>query len=177
MSIQTDDEMAAVEVTHSPARISSAITVGAALVAVLSTGIFQTLALGIGVGGVAGVAGGLFGLQSERLTVAGVGIVFIGVIVSGAFGPTPPEFLLFGTLANIIAFDLANNAFSVGRQLSAETDTNRGEVVHAAATIAVGVVAAGLAFGIYLVPLGELTVAGLAFLLFGAMLLVWAIRS
>ncbi|WP_123534377.1 DUF7519 family protein [Halosimplex salinum] len=176
MSFETDDDTAAVEVTHSPARFSSSVAVAAALVAVVVTGLLAPVAALVGLFGLAGVAGGLFVFESERLTAIGTGIVFVGVIVSGFFADVP-EFLLFASLATIISFDLGSNAFSVGRQLSDQTETQRGESVHAAATIFVGVVAAGLSYGIFLVPLGALTIPALALLLLSALFLIWSIRQ
>lgn len=176
MSFETDDELAAVEVTHSPARFSSIVAVAAALLAVVTTALVAPLSAPIGLFGLAGVAAGLFVFESERLTLAGTGIVFVGVIAAGFFGDVP-EFLLFASLATIVAFDLGTNAFSVGRQMSDQTDTQRGEAVHVAATIFVGVVAAGLSYGIYLVPLGALTVPALSLLLLAALFLIWSIRT
>lgn len=176
MSFQTDDDSGAVEVTHSPARFSGIVAVAAALVAVLATAVFAPLSAPVGLFGLAGVAAGLFVFESERLTIAGTAIVFIAVIVCGFFASVP-EVLLLATLATIVSFDLGSNAFSVGRQLSDQTDTQRGESVHAAATIFVGVVAAGVAYGIYLVPSGALTIPALALLLLAALFLIWSIRQ
>ncbi|WP_436924438.1 DUF7519 family protein [Halosimplex amylolyticum] len=176
MSYETDADTGAVEVTHAPARFSSILSVAAALLAVAITGLFAPLSAPIGLFGLAGVAAGLFVFESERLTIAGTGIVFVGVIVCGFFASVP-EILLFASLATIISFDLGSNAFSVGRQLSEQTDTQRGESVHAAATVFVGVVAAGLSYGIYLVPSGALTVPALALLLLAALFLIWSIRQ
>ncbi|WP_459194074.1 DUF7519 family protein [Halosimplex sp. J119] len=177
MSFETSDDSAAVEVTHSPARFSSIVAVAAALVAVLATAVFAPLSAPVGLFGLAGVAAGLFVFESERLTVAGTAIVFVAVVVCGFFADVP-EILLLATLATIVSFDLGSNAFSVGRQLSDQTDTQRGESVHAAATVFVGVVAAGVAYGIYLVPAGAaLTIPALALLLLAALFLIWSIRQ
>ncbi|WP_415381908.1 hypothetical protein [Halosimplex sp. TS25] len=176
MSYETDSDTGAVEVTHAPARFSSILSVAAALLAVVVTGLFAPLSAPIGLFGLAGVAAGLFVFESERLTIAGTAIVFVGVIACGFFSSVP-EIVLFATLATIVSFDLGSNAFSVGRQLSEQTDTQRGESVHAAATIFVGVVAAGIAYGIYLVPSGGLTIPALALLLLAALFLIWSIRQ
>jgi len=177
MSFETDtDEMGAVEVTHSPARFSSVLATAAALLAVIVTGLFAPVSAPLGLFGLAGVAAGLFVFESERLTIAGTGIVFVAVLVCGIFADVP-EILLFASLATIVSFDLGSNAFSVGRQLSDQTETQRGESVHAAATIFVGVVAAGLSYGIFLVPSGGLTIPALALLLLSALFLIWSIRQ
>lgn len=167
----------AVEVTHSPARISSIVAVVAALLAALASGLTSSfVALVVGLFGVAGVAGGLFGIESERLVAAGTGIVFLGVIAAGVFGSTPAV-LLFSALATIVAFDAGQNAFSVGTQLSDATDTTRGELVHTAATFGVGAFAAIVAYGIYLVAAGGQTVTALAAVVLAGIVLVWAVRT
>ena len=177
MSFDTqDEEFGAVEVTHSPARFSSIVAVAAAVLAVVTTGLIAPLSALVGVFGLVGVGGGLFVFESERLAIAGTGIVFLGIVVAGFFADVP-EFLLFAALATIVAFDLVSNAFSVGRQLSDQTDTQRGEAVHVAATVFVGILAAGLSYGIYLVPWGALTIPALTFLLLSALFLLWSIRQ
>jgi len=177
MSYDTqDEEFAAVEVTHSPARFSSIVAVAAALLATVTIGLVAPVSALIGLFGLVGVGGGLFVFESERLTLAGTGIVFLGVVVAGFFADVP-EFLLFAALASIISFDLGTNAFSVGRQLSDQTETQRGEAVHVAATVFVGVIAAGLSYGIFLIPWGALTVPALTFLLLSALFLLWSIRQ
>jgi Flp pilus assembly protein TadB len=82
-----------------------------------------------------------------------------------------------GSFATILAFDIGQNAFSVGRQMSDETETTRGELVHASASLAVGIVIVGVAAVVYIAAFEGLSVSSLAFLLFGAMLLVWVIRQ
>lgn len=177
MSYESTDEIAdAVEVSHSPATISSVVAVAAGLMAVLASGLFSILALGLGLFGLAGIAAGLFVVESKRAVDAGSAIVFLAVIVSGIYGNTAP-FLLLGALGTILAFDMGNNAFSVGGQLSEQTRTQRGELAHVAASVAFGAIAAGLAYAVYLVGAGGQSVAVLAGLLLGALLLVWAIHE
>ncbi|QLH78801.1 hypothetical protein HZS55_16550 [Halosimplex rubrum] len=171
-----DEEFNAVEVTHSPAQFSSIIAVVAALLAVVTTALVAPLSAPVGLFGLAGVAAGLFVFESERLTIAGTAIVFVGVVAAGFFGDVP-EFLLFAALATIVSFDLGSNAFSVGRQMSEQTDTQRGEAVHVAATVFVGVMAAGLSYGLYIVPWGSLTVPALTLLLLSALFFIWSIRQ
>jgi hypothetical protein len=172
---ESDEKLQAVEVTHSPATVSSVIAAAAALLAVITSGT-SVLALLIGVFGLVAVVGGLFVFDSERALLVGTAFVFIGVVVSGIYGNSF-ALLVMGTFGSILAFDVGSNAFSVGRQLSDDTQTTRGEVVHASASLAVGVVIVGIGTLIFLVSLSELPVASIALLLFGALLLAWAIRS
>lgn len=176
MSFQNPDEtLNAVEVTHSPATASSIMATLAAVMAVFTSST-SLLALAVGVFGLFAVVGGLFAFDSERAMAVGTGVVFVGVVLSGVFGNSMP-LLVFGALASVLAFDLGSNAFSVGRQMSDETETTRGELVHAASSVAVGVVIVGIGAGIYVAGLEGLSVSSLAFILFGAVLLIWAIRT
>lgn len=176
MSVETSDETAtAVTVTHSPATVSSIMATAAAVLAVLASGT-SLLSMVLAIFGLIGVVAGLFAVESQRTTAIGTGVVFAGVVLSGILGSTTP-LLVFGSLATILAFDFAQNAFSVGNQLSAETDTTRGELVHAAASLAAGVVIVGLAYGIYVAGLQGLSYGSLAFLLFGGLLLAYTIRA
>lgn len=176
MSMETSDEtVSVVEVTHSPARASAIMATAAAVLAVLASGT-SLLSMVVAAFGLIGVAAGLFAVDSERAMAIGTGILFLGVVLSGVLGNTTPM-LVFGSLATILAFDLGENAFSVGNQLSAETDTTRGELVHAAASVAAGILIVGLAYGVYLAGIQGLSYGSLAFLLFGGLLLVWVIRA
>lgn len=170
-----DERLAAVTVTHSPATVSGVMATAAALLAVLTAGT-SILAMAVAVFGLLAVVGGLFVLESERATMVGTAFVFVGVVLSGVYGNTWP-LLVLGAFASILAFDLGTNAFSVGRQLSDQTNTVRGEVVHAAASVAVGVVFVGVAVGIRIAGLEGLSFAALGALLAGALFLVWAIRE
>lgn len=175
MSTQnSDDELTPVEVTHSPATTSSVLATAAAVIAVFASAT-SGLSLAVGVFGLVAVAGGLFGVDSERAVAVGTGIVFVGVVLSGILGSSMP-LLVLGSLATVISFDLGQNAFSVGRQLSDETETTRGELVHASASLAVGIVIVGIGAVVYFAAFQTLSVSSLAFFLLGALLLVWAIR-
>ncbi len=166
----------AVEVEHSPTRVSSILAVVAAFLAVISSGLLSVLALLFGFIGLVGVAAGLFVMESKRAVLISTGLIFVAVLMSGVQGNTPP-FLIFSAIATILAFDLGQNAFSVGTQMSDTTRTQRGELVHAAASLIVGVVVAIFAYVIYLVGPGGRPASGLVFILLAAVLLVWAIRT
>ncbi|WP_089816623.1 DUF7519 family protein [Halomicrobium zhouii] len=174
-SEQGDETVRAVEVTHSPATVSSVLAVVAALVAVVASAT-SLLAMAVSAFGLVGVVAGLFAFESERAVAIGTGIVFVGVVLSGVFGNSLP-LLVLGSLATVLSFDYGQNAFSVGSQLSDQTDTIRGEVVHAAASVVVGILIVGVAYGVYAVAVEGLSYGALAFLLFGGLLLVWGIRS
>jgi len=176
MSTQnSDEELTAIEVTHSPTTVSAVLATLAAILAVFASST-SLLAMGLGAFGLVAVVGGLFVFDSERAMAVGTGIVFVGVVLSGILGSSLP-LLIMGSFATILAFDIGQNAFSVGRQMSDETETTRGELVHASASLAVGIVIVGVAAVVYIAAFEGLSVSSLAFLLLGAMLLVWVIRQ
>lgn len=172
----TDSAGPAVTVEHAPARASSVVAVVAGLVATLSTATGSILSLAVAFLGLGGVAIGLFAVESERLALVGTAILFVGLLVSGVFD-NPAPILLFGAIAAFVAFDASQNAFSVGAQLSTETTTTRGELVHVAATLAVGSIAVIVAYGVYLLSAAGQPASALVFLLLCGVLFAWAIRS
>ncbi|WP_207586556.1 DUF7519 family protein [Halomontanus rarus] len=177
-STETDiqDVLEAVTVTHEPARLSSGLAVGCGLLAVLTSAPATILALLIGVFGLAGLAAGQFVFQSRRAAGVGTALIFVGVVVGGVLGNSE-VLVTVSTLATVLAFDLSQNAFSVGAQLSSATDTTRGEIIHAAASFFVGSVAIVVAFAIYFVVGGGQPIAALAFVLLAAIILSWSVRS
>lgn len=170
-----DESLGAVAVTHSPATASSVLATAAAGLAVL-TSATSILAMGVAAFGFLGVVAGLFTLHSRRAVAVGTGVVFVGVVLSGVLG-NPSPLLVLGAIAAVIAFDLGENAFSLGNQLSAETDTVRGELVHAAASVIVGILVVGIAGIVYVAAVEGLSYGALSFLLLGGVLLLWGIRT
>lgn len=166
----------AVDVEHSPARISGTLAVVAALIAAVASGLASTLALVFGLLGLVGLAGGVFALHSRGAVAVSTGLVFLGVLVSGVVGNSPAMLLASG-VGTVLALDLGQNAVSVGRQLTDDADTRRGEFAHAAASTVVGVVAAAVGYGIYWASAGGQPVGALVLLLVAALCLVWSIKT
>lgn len=167
---------AAVDVDHTPARISGALAVVSGFIVVLASGLTSVLALLFAVLGLVGLGTGIFLLQSRRSVVVSTGVLFIAVLVSGVMGNTA-ELLLASGLGTILAMDLGQNSVSIGRQMTSATYTKRGEVVHAGASAVVGVVITAIGYGIYLVSAGGQPVAALVLLLLATLLLVWSFRT
>lgn len=166
----------AVDVEHSPALLSGVLAVVSALIAVVASGFASVLALLFGVLGLVGLATGIFALHSRRGVAISSGILFVGVLVSGMLGNST-EMLLAAAIGTILALDLGQNAVSIGRQMSADTYTRRGEFAHATASVVVGVLVAGLGYGIYRVSAGGQPVGALVLLLLAAVLLIWSFRT
>ena len=76
----------------------------------------------------------------------GLAIVF-GVTLA-AVGPTPVPYVLFATVAAVVAWDAATTDLVLQAQLTPAAATNRAAYVHTGATLAVGAVLAGGVFGL-----------------------------
>lgn len=110
----------------------------------------------------------------ERTLIdAGTGMVFLTVLVSGVVRGASLGALLVAGVLTILAWDAAENAVSVGEQLGIDASTTRGELVHSAASAAVGLGAIllvslvqGLGItGLPFAALAALLVAGVALVL------------
>lgn len=171
MSVRT-----AVDVTHSSSRISGILAVMAGVIAVVSVAFTSVLALLFGVLGLVGIAAGIFALDSRRGVMVGSGVLFVAVLLSGMYGNIT-TLLIAGTLGTIVAMDLGQNAVSVGRQLTTDAYTRRGEFVHAFGTVAVGVIVGALAYTVYLVSPSGQPLSALVLLLLAGVLFVWSFRT
>jgi hypothetical protein len=175
MSTETADDETSVEIDNSPTKISSYGAIVAAFVAALTSAPFALLALPLGLGGVGIVAAGVFLRYNRTWVTLGAASLFLSVIISGGFG-APVEFLLVSTIGTMLAWDLGQNAISLGEQMGRHTNTRRNEVIHASFNTVVAMLAMGVGYGIYSVASGGQPVAALTMLLFGSIFLVWAIR-
>ena len=162
-------------VDRSPARLGVTLAAVAGLLATVGClfgGAAPALAALVGTGLVAGGAA-----AGRRGTLAlGVGLVVTGAAAAGYVAASSLPALLAGAAA-LFAWDVGENAISVGEQLGADAPTRDLEVVHASASAAVlgasavaVAVVAGLGFG------GR-PVAALCGLLVGGLALAWTLRD
>lgn len=172
----TSDAGGHVEVDHGPARLSGALSLAAGAVAVAAIGTLGTpLAT-------AGAAAGLpvllvgVGRGSRRAVSIGSFLTFTGVLAAGIWD-APPEPLLVGAVATVLAWDLGEQAINVGEQLGRAAKTDRGELVHAASATVVGTVAIAVGYGIFHLATGGRPLAALFLLLVAAIALAEAIRE
>jgi hypothetical protein len=161
------------EIDRSPAVVSTALAVGAGVVSLLGT------TAGALVGALPAAAGlAVFGVglvrASRTALTAGAGLLFAGVLLAGASGASP-EPLLVGTIGAVLAWDVGENGIGLGAQLGRAADTRRAELVHAASSLVVGAVTAGLGYGVYLGAASGQPLTALVFLLLGAVVLVSAL--
>ena len=177
MSFESTEETSVVELNRDPAVVSSVVSVIAGFLAVLVTAPALGLAIPFGLAGVLFLALGLFRVGSRGWVSLGVTSIFIGIVVVGALGAAPPLTLLTGAVALFVSWDVGQHAVTVGEQFGRTAPTQRGEVVHAAASSLVGVLAAGVAYGIYLFGAGDQPALAIILLLLGVVGLVWALRD
>jgi len=115
-------------------------------------------------------------VASRRVLGWGAVSLVAATLSAGAVSGAGPGPLLVGGLSAALSWDLGEHAVGLGEQLGRETDATRNLATHAAASIAVGAVAAAVAFGVYTAAAGGQPVAALVFLLVGAIALVSALR-
>lgn len=138
---------------------------------------------GQALGGPAAVVGGaglvalVAGLRAgvRQLVSLGVLGLILGVLVAGAVG-VPAELLLVSAAASAVAWDVADQAVSLGEQVGRGADTARAELVHAAGSALVATAAVAAAYLVFRAVAGGPVVA-LALLLLGAILLASVLRG
>ncbi|WP_122090576.1 DUF7519 family protein [Halalkalicoccus subterraneus] len=157
-------------VDRSPAPLSRRVSLVAALVAVLSSGFYSWLALGLGAIGFLLLATGLARGTTRPVTLGAAGLAG-GALAAGVEGAPVPT-VLAGVAGAVLAWDVGINAIVIGRQLGREAGTERLEAVHAVASAGVGLATAGAGYGLYRMGTGEQPVAALVFLLVAAVLLL-----
>lgn len=172
----TDDDLTTVDVDHSPAKASSYAAVIAGFLAAVTSAPFSMLAVPLGFGGVAIVAGGLFVRKDRSWVTFGAAGLFLSVLISGLFG-TPSEMLLISAAATVLAWDLGQHAISIGDQLGRHSDTWRNEALHGSATAIVAMLSAASGYVVYSAAGGGRPVAAVVLLSIAIVLLAWTIRT
>lgn len=160
-------------ISRTPVRLSSWVSASAAVVALVTSGFYSWPALAIGTPGLILLVVGLVRGVNRPVTLGAFGL-FVGALVAGTQS-APPVPILISVTATVIAWDAGGSAISIGKQLGRDGDTVRIEAVHLTASGVVGVVTAGLGYGLYLTGTGEQPIAALVFLLIAAVLLVEAL--
>lgn len=106
---------------------------------------------------------------------AGLGVLLVGVALSGIFArSTPVEVLVAGTLA-VLAWDVAIHGIGLGRQLGSDARTWPVELVHAGATACYGVGIVVVGAVVYDLGATGLSLATLVLLLVAAVTLTVAL--
>lgn len=158
-----------VKVDHSPSQLGTRVALGSGVIAAITT-LFGGVAAALGIAGLVGLFVGLQ-RESHRMVTLSAGGLFAGVVLAGVLG-THPIAVLVGAVGSVLAWDSADNALTLGEQLSSDAGGRRSEVVHVAAT---GAVVGGTAIGSYVLyrsVTGGKPLVVLVALLVGAVLLI-----
>jgi len=162
------------EITRRPAKLSAVLALVAAGISLLTALAGGGVAVGIaGLGVVLLGVAVLFG-YSRTIDLGGL-LLLVGIAV-GAINGAATVPVLAGTVGAVVAWDLANFAFSVGYQLGRETRTERVEALHAAASAGVGVVVATLSFVVFRTGVSGLPAATVVVMLLAALTLLAVLR-
>lgn len=160
-------------IPRAPARLSSWGSVLAAFVALGTSGFYSWPALAVGSVGLLLLAVGIVRGANSAVTLGAFGLFVGGIIAGVQSAPVVP--ILISVTFSVLAWDVGASAISIGNQLGRDADTRRIEAVHMTASGVVGVVTAGVGYGLYQTGTGEQPVAALVFLLIAAVLLVEAL--
>ena len=162
-------------IDRSPTRLGVALAVGAGLLgsaaAVFGGGLPALVALfGTAVVGVGGYVG------DRRALGLGASGVVAAALATGFVSGTPLPALVAGA-AGLLAWDVGENAISVGERLGSTAPTRDLELVHAAASACLLVVAATVVALVARVGLGGRPVVAVFALLVGALAIAWTLRA
>ncbi|WP_435098362.1 DUF7519 family protein [Halarchaeum sp. P4] len=161
-------------VDRSPSDVGAALAVfaGVVCVAVATTGGLYAVSAAL-----AGTVGLALGVRRGRRRYLGFGTAALALaaVLLGAFGAGPLPALVTAAAA-LFAWDVGENAVSLGEQLGSRAETRDAELVHAAASAAVLTLSAAVVYAVALVGFGGRPVVALVGMLVGALLLVWTLR-
>lgn len=163
-----------VSLGEGPARLSAALALVAAGGAAVLAGTVTTAGLLVGLGGVGLLATGL-AVGSAGAVALGAAGAFVAVVTAGVAGGGVPA-VVGGALGALLAWDFGEQALNVGEQVGRRPPTVRGEVGHAAASVAVGLATAVAVVVVYRAATGGLPALALALLALSAVLLTAAVR-
>lgn len=168
--------MTAPEFETSPAQYSATAAVAVAALATVVVALGQPVMAIVGIAGVAVLAGGAF--RGVRWAVtAGAGVVFLADLLAATSGIGITTFpaLLAGALS-VAAWDIGEHAIGLGEEMGTAARTAHAELVHAALTLAVALVAVSVGYAIFLVGADGRPVLAIILLVAGAFMLFRTLR-
>lgn len=166
-----------VEIDDGTPVLSGSIAVFAAVIAMLTSAPFLGLAFIPGLAGVLFVAAGVFATQSRSYVSLGVASIFVGVLLVGAMGAGPPMMLVTSAVGVFVAWDVGQHAITISEQFGRSAPTQRGELVHAGGSSLVGILSAGILYGIFLAGSGGKPALAVILMTTGFLALMWALRD
>lgn len=156
------------------------VAVAVVLAVELPTRIVHRIELVPGMVGLAVLVTGLLPVRSgwERfLVVVGTGLLFGSVATSGVLQSSSFPALLVGGVAAVVAWDLAEQAVSLGRQVGRGSRTLRATLPHAAGTVGFSAVTVLVGVVVLRVGVAGLPLEGLLLLLVAGFALGAALRQ
>lgn len=166
-----------VSIDHRPPIVSGAVAVGAVTIAMLLVVPYFVLAIPFGLIAIGCVAVGALMLGSRGWVSLGVTSAFIAILLVGLLTGIDPLSLALAAVGAFVAWDVGQHGIVIGRHFGRDTRTDRGEIVHAAASAIVGVVGAGATYGVYLLGTGDQPAVAVFLLIGGVIGLIWALRD
>lgn len=154
---------------RSPARLSSTVTMGAALVAFAILGATSVVAFSLGALGTVTVMGGV-AARNRGLVTAGAVVLFVGALAAGVADTSAPR-MLVATGAILFAWDVGRTAVDLGRHLGPAARTRAIELRHAAASLLVLALSGSVGYAAFQVAGGAQPVLAVVALLIAGVLL------
>lgn len=115
------------------------------------------------------------GSGSRALARVGSGLLLLSVLVVGAIGETTVAELVVAFVAIVIAWDSADNAIGLGRQIGRTAPTLRAELAHIVGTITAGLAGIGITRTVGTVGSAAIGLVELFLLLLAAVVFVVAL--
>ena len=163
------------EITRLPSLHSGVFAAAAISVVTLVLGFYAVLSVPFG--GLALCAAAVAVVRGWRRAAVWAGVLLFGGAVAAAVENAPTLVVLVGAGGAVVAWDLLDNAISLGEQLGREADTRRTEVVHAGGSVAVALGVAAGSYGLYSVAGGGKPLSALVFLLVAVVALTSVLRT
>ncbi|WP_247003720.1 DUF7519 family protein [Halosolutus gelatinilyticus] len=158
---------------RSPARLSGVASCVAAGCAAIASGLYSWYALAAGGVGLALLVSGV--ARGTRSSVSlGAAALVAGAIVAGVQGAAAGA-VLVSVVAAVLAWDAGTTAISIGEQLGRKAPTRRIELVHLAASAAVGALTIGAGYLLYEIATDGQPLSALVLLIVATVLLLTAI--
>ena len=165
----------ATEPTRAPPTLSTTLAAVLGTLAVAFLAASSLAAAATGLVALALLVAGLTLVSPRCCRVSGAAFV-AAFVAAGATGADPAP-LVGGAVLAIAAWDVADHGLGLAAHVGREAGTTRNELVHAATSLAVGTAGGAVAVGAFLVAGGGQPVAALAFLLFGSVVILVALRQ
>jgi hypothetical protein len=140
----------------------------------------RRIVVSVGVAGVGLLGAGVAPVRSSRsrgFVTAGAAAVTVAVVLSGLLTDASVPVLLGAMVATVVAWDVGEGAVSLGEQVGVRARTWSVELVHGAATAAVGAAVVAATLAVREADVTGLPLAGLLLLLCAAVALLVALSN